>query len=232
MDNNNEYVKDYYKAYEKRYKQVYKENMLWSSKLFTPDVINFINDYKVNKQDRILDLGCGEGRDAIYLLEKGYNVLAVDYSLSVIDMCNKLSNNKYKRHFKQFDIIEEEAKEKFNYIYSIAVFHMFVLKEHRNKFLSFIRTHLLEDGRCLLCVLGDGKQNYTSNIQDAFKDIKRVVMNNNKNLDIATTSCKIVNWEKLEQEILENDLLIEKKWISIDIPEFNNSMCVVIKRKV
>lgn len=114
MDNN-EYVKDYYKAYEKRYKQDYKENMLWSSKLFTPDVINFIDDYKVNKQDRILDLGCGEGRNAIYLLEKGYNVLAIDYSSSVIDMCNKLSSNKYERHFKQFDIIEDEEKEKFNY---------------------------------------------------------------------------------------------------------------------
>lgn len=56
-------------------------------------------------------------------------------------------------------------------------------------------------------------------------------MNNNRNLDIATTSCKIVNWKELEKEILENDLLIEKKWISNDIPEFNNSMCVVIKRK-
>lgn len=209
MDNN-EYVKDYYKAYEKRYKQVYKENMLWSSKLFTPDVIYFINDYKVNKQDRILDLGCREGRNAIYLLEKDYNVLAIDYSSSVIDMCNKLSSNKYERHFKQFDIIEDEEKEKFNYIYSIAVLHMFVLKEHRNKFLSFIRTHLLEDGRCLLCVLGDVKQNYTSNIKDAFKDTKWVVMNTNKNLDISTASCNIVNWEELEQEILENDLLIEK----------------------
>lgn len=125
-------------------------------------------------------------------------------------MCNKLSSNKYERHFKQFDIIEDEEKEKFNYIYSIAVLHMFVLKEHRNKFLSFIRTHLLEDGRCLLCVLGDVKQNYTSNIKDAFKDTKWVVMNTNKNLDISTASCNIVNWEELEQEILENDLLIEK----------------------
>ena len=230
MNNIRDY-KDYYKAYEKRYKQVYKENMLWSSTLSTPDVINFINDYKINKQDRILDLGCGEGRDAIYLLEKGYNVLAVDYSLSVIDMCNKLSSNKYKEHFKQFDIIEDEAEEKFNYIYSIAVLHMFVLREHRNKFLSFIRTHLADNGRCLLCVLGDGQQNYTTDIKDAFKNTKRVVMNNNKDLDIATTSCKIVNWKELEQEILENDLLIEKKWISNDIPEFNNSMCVVIKRR-
>lgn len=230
MDNNRDY-NDYYKAYEKRYKQVYKENMLWSSTLPTPDVINFINDYKINKQDRILDLGCGEGRDAIYLLEKGYNVLAVDYSLSVIDMCNKLSSNKYKKHFRQFDIIEDEIEEKFNYIYSIAVLHMFVLREHRNKFLSFIKTHLTDNGHCLLCVLGDGKQDYTTNIKEAFKDTKRVVMNNNKKLDIATTSCKIVNWVELEKEILENDLLIEKQWLSNDIPEFNNSMCVVIKRK-
>lgn len=230
MDNNRDY-NDYYKAYEKRYKQVYKENMLWSSTLPTPDVINFINDYKINKQDRILDLGCGEGRDAIYLLEKGYNVLAVDYSLSVIDMCNKLSSNKYKKHFRRFDIIEDEIEEKFNYIYSIAVLHMFVLREHRNKFLSFIKTHLTDNGHCLLCVLGDGKQDYTTNIKEAFKDTKRVVMNNNKKLDIATTSCKIVNWVELEKEILENDLLIEKQWVSNDIPEFNNSMCVVIKRK-
>ena len=230
MDNNRDY-NDYYKAYEKRYKQVYEENMLWSSTLPTPDVINFINDYKINKQDRILDLGCGEGRDAIYLLEKGYNVLAVDYSLSVIDMCNKLSSNKYKKHFRQFDIIEDEIEEKFNYIYSIAVLHMFVLREHRNKFLSFIKTHLTDNGHCLLCVLGDGKQDYTTNIKEAFKDTKRVVMNNNKKLDIATTSCKIVNWVELEKEILENDLLIEKQWVSNDIPEFNNSMCVVIKRK-
>ena len=230
MDNNRDY-NDYYKAYEKRYKQVYKENMLWSSTLPTPDVINFINDYKINKQDRILDLGCGEGRDAIYLLEKGYNVLAVDYSLSVIDMCNKLSSNKYKKHFRRFDIIEDEIEEKFNYIYSIAVLHMFVLREHRNKFLSFIKTHLTDNGHCLLCVLGDGKQDYTTNIKEAFKDTKRVVMNNNKKLDIATTSCKIVNWVELEKEILENDLLIEKQWVSNDIPEFNNFMCVVIKRK-
>lgn len=230
MDNNRDY-NDYYKAYEKRYKQVYKENMLWSSTLPTPDVINFINDYKINKQDRILDLGCGEGRDAIYLLEKGYNVLAVDYSLSVIDMCNKLSSNKYKKHFRRFDIIEDEIEEKFNYIYSIAVLHMFVLREHRNKFLSFIKTHLTDNGHCLLCVLGDGKQDYTTNIKEAFKDTKRVVMNNNKKLDIATTSCKIVNWVELEKEILGNDLLIEKQWVSNDIPEFNNSMCVVIKRK-
>ena len=75
---NKGYVKEndnYYKAYEKRYKQVYKKNMMWSSDSFTPDVINTINQFSISKSDRILDLGCGEGRDAIYLLENNYDQL-------------------------------------------------------------------------------------------------------------------------------------------------------------
>lgn len=228
IDNNK---KDYYKAYEKRYRQVYAQNMLWSSKEHTPDVTNFIEKYEVTKEDKILDLGCGEGRDAIYLLGKGYNVLAVDYSSSVIDKCNELSNNKYKKNFKQFDVMEDEMPEKFNYIYSIAVLHMFVLTEHRNKFLTFIRKHLEDKGKCLLCVLGDGEKTYSTDIENAFNNTKRTVMNNNTSLDIASTSCKIVDWDTLEKEIQENGLIIERKWISTDIPEFNNSMCVIVSKK-
>lgn len=230
MDNiNNE--NEYYKAYEKRYKQVYDNNMLWSTKLPTPEVINFIDNYKVKKDEKILDLGCGEGRDSIYLLDNGYNVLALDYSKSVIDMCNKLSNYKYKESFKQFDIMEDTLNEKFNYIYSVAVFHMFVLKEHRDNYLTFIKNHLTDNGYCLITILGDGKQSFSSDIKDAFNNTKRIVMNNNKELELATTSCKIVNWEELENEIASNDLLIEKKWISKDVPEFNNSMCVIVKKR-
>lgn len=221
---------NYYKAYEKRYSQVYEKNMLWSSRESTPDVLKFINDYKISKNDMILDLGCGEGRDAINLLNNGYNVLAVDYSQTVIEKCKELSDYKFNDKFKQFDLISSKMRKKFDYIYSIAVLHMFVLEEHRNKFLSFIREHLTDNGRCLICVLGDGNKEYVTNIEEAFNDTKRVVMNNNTALNIAATSCKIVNWKCLEEEINKNKLLIEKKWISTDIPEFDNSMCVVVKK--
>ena len=223
---------NYYKAYEERYKQVHKENMLWAFILNTPDIIKFINDCKITKDDRILDLGCGEGRDAIYLLDKGYNVLAIDYSKSAINMCNKLSNNKYIKSFRSLDIMEDTLDEKFKYIYSVAVLHMFVLSEHRNKYFSFIRNHLEYDGRCLLCVIGNGKQNYQSDIKKAFKNTERTIMNNNTKINVTTTFCKIVDWNTLEQEILDNGLIIENKWISNDVPEFNKSMCVVIKKNV
>ena len=91
IDNNVSDEINYYMAYEKRYSQVYNKKMMWTSKQPTPDVINFFHEYNISKNNMVLDLGCGEGRDAIYFLDKGYNVLAVDYSKTVIEMCNKIT---------------------------------------------------------------------------------------------------------------------------------------------
>ena len=125
---------DYYKAYDKRYRQTYENNSLWEISERTKEVIDTLKKYKITKKSNILELGCGEGRDAIYLLDNGYNVLGVDYSFTVIDKCNELTNYKYVNNFKQLDLIENSLNEKFDFIYSVAVIHMFVLDEHRNKF--------------------------------------------------------------------------------------------------
>ena len=89
---NNVIEAKYYKAYEKRYSQVYVNNMLWSAKENTPDVVEIINQYKINKKSKILDLGCSEGSDSICLLDARDNVMAVDYSSTVIEKCYELFN--------------------------------------------------------------------------------------------------------------------------------------------
>ena len=127
---------NYYKAYEKRYQQVYKHNYLWSSKEPTPDVIETILKEKISSNAKILELGCGEGRDAIFLLDKNYDVLAVDYSNTVIEKCKELSNYNYNDKFKQFDIINDILNDKFDFIYSIAVIHMFVNKKQYCGFIQ------------------------------------------------------------------------------------------------
>lgn len=109
-------VNDYYKAYEKRYRQVYDKNTMWSSLKPTLEVLGTISEYNISKEDNILDLGCGEGRDSIYLLDNGYNVLALDYSMTVIDKCNEITNNKYKDNFKQFDIMVDNLDKKFKFV--------------------------------------------------------------------------------------------------------------------
>ena len=86
---------EYYKAYEERYKKVHESNNLWEIPKPTPEVLNTINKYKITKDSKILELGSGEGRDAIFLLDKGYNVLALEYSISAVNKCKELTNNKY-----------------------------------------------------------------------------------------------------------------------------------------
>ena len=178
-----------------------------------------------------MEIGCGEGRDAIFLLNKNYNIVAIDYSNTAIEKCKELSEYKYNNKFKKFDILNDKLDEKYDFIYSIAVIHMFVTEDHRNKFYKFIYEHLKQNGIALIVSMGDGEKIYESDISKAFDDVKRVVVNNNKEINIATTSCKIVNWKTFEHELLVNNFDIKKKWISHNIPEFNPAMCVIVCRK-
>ena len=211
---------DYYKAYEKRYSQVHQTGQLWEIHKSSREVIDTINEYNITKDDKILDLGCGEGRDAIYLLDNGYNVLAVDYSTSAIQKCNELTENKYKDKFKQFDIINDTLNDKFDFIYSIAVIHMFVNEKHRQKFYQFIYNHLKENGKALVIAMGDGKKEYSSDVNNAFCYSERININNNKKVLVANTSCKIKNMAGMIKEIKKGNLRIIKNEIINDLPGF------------
>jgi SAM-dependent methyltransferase len=55
----------------------------------------------------IIEFGCGNGRDAMYLASKGYNVIAIDVSKTSIDKCN---NNGFKNAlFIQGDISNHDV---------------------------------------------------------------------------------------------------------------------------
>lgn len=219
----------YYKAYEERYKQVYENYDLWEIKEHTGELIKVIEQLNISKNMNILDLGCGEGRDAIKLLEEGYNVMALDYSSTVINKCNEITFNKYKNSFKQFDILEDTLNIKYDFIYSIALLHMFVLDKDRDKFWNFIKEHLKDNGYAFIVCIGDGNEEYQSNIEDAFKLKNKRMINNDKEILVASTSCRKVNWERIKSEINNNNLEIVKSYISKDIPNFDKVMCVIVK---
>ena len=223
-------MEEYYKAYDKRYKQVHEKDVLWASFIPTLEVMDVIEKHGINKSSKILEIGCGEGRDSIYLLKQKYNVLGIDYSEEAINTCIKLSDGNFSNCFRQFDIMEDEMIEKFDFIYSIGVLHMFVDDLHRKKFLDFIYNHLTDDGIAFITVMGDGEEMYSSNVEDAFVDSKRVNINNDEEMEIASTSCCIVDWEKFVSELDNSNLVIKSHWISDRIPDFNLSMCVVVSK--
>lgn len=223
---------DYYKAYDKRYRQTYENNSLWEISERTKEVIDTLKKYKITKNSNILELGCGEGRDAIYLLDNGYNVLGVDYSFTVIDKCNELTNYKYVNNFKQLDLIENSLNEKFDFIYSVAVIHMFVLDKHRNKFYNFIYDHLKDNGIALIISMGDGTLEINSDLEKAFDDTKRVNINTNKEIMVASTSCRVKKIDEMKKEIQLNNLEILEEKIIDDVPSFNKCMLFIVKKKL
>lgn len=229
--NKNKLNKKYYEAYEERYKDVYKNNILWSSLKETKEVLNTIDKYNITKKDNILDLGCGEGRDTIYLLNKGYNVLGIDYSNTVINKCNEITNNKYKDKFIAFDIFKDKLDIKFDFIYSVAVIHMFIDKKDRNKYYNFIYNHLNNNGYSLIISMGDGVTNYKTKKKDSFNRDYKINMNDNKKYLITNTSCNIVDINTLTKELINNNLNIIDIWISNNVPGFTKSICALVKKK-
>lgn len=220
-------MNNYYNAYEKRYKQVHKEGYSWGSNNPSPIVLETIKKYNYSN-GKILELGCGEGRDARFLLENGYNILATDVSNEAIDYCRSINVDNSKS-FRVLDACSSSLNERFDFIYSVAVIHMLVLQKDRDAFLSFVKNHLNENGKALILTMGDGEYEFETDIEEAFKDSKRVHMETGNEMIIASTSCKMVNFKHFEEEIFRNGLNIVEKGITCIEPDFTTIMYVVVE---
>tara|TARA_B110000967_G_scaffold197552_1_gene229439 strand:+ start:42 stop:674 length:633 start_codon:yes stop_codon:yes gene_type:complete len=79
--------------------------------------------YKIikNQKGKILDIGCGNGRDSFFFNQKGYNVTGIDISQKAIQ---KNSKNKNKNIvFKKFDVGKNKVIGKFEIIYCRFFLH-------------------------------------------------------------------------------------------------------------
>lgn len=148
-------MKKYYEAYDERYKIVHQKGIRWFGKKESSILKRTIKKYQITKKHSILEIGCGEGRDAFYLLKKGYSVLATDISNEAIQYCKK-NFLKYQNQFQILNCLHDTLNHQYDFIYAIAVIHMFVLDEDRDSFYMFVKKHLNENGLALICSLGDG----------------------------------------------------------------------------
>lgn len=219
----------YYQAYDKRYQQIHDMNLQWSSDVVTPILQELITQYGIRKTDKILEIGCGEGRDALWLLEQGYNVLGTDVSEEAISYCKK-KKPKFSHLFFQFDVCEELLPQTFKFIYSVSVIHMLINQEDRNRFLTFIRDHLNEDGYGLILTMGDGEYEVTGDITKAFDKVKRTHQGTGREVAVAATSCRMVSFATFEKEISDNGLCIVQKGITSIVPDFPQIMYALVKR--
>ena len=218
----------YYEAYEDRYRQIHEQNLQWFCEAPSPIVSETIREFSILPQHKILEIGCGEGRDAFPLLQQGFDLLATDISPEAVTFCQKKQPH-FAEHFQVLDCIAGELSGTFDFIYAVAVLHMLVLDEDRNAFCRFIQTHLTPHGIGLICTMGDGSCEYQSDIRTAFEVQGRTHEQTGKTVQVSGTSCRMVNFQTFTQELAHNDLSILKQGITCAEPDFSQMMYAVVR---
>ena len=219
----------YYEAYDDRYRQVHKSARQWASDVPSAIVGQVMERLGISCEANILELGCGEGRDAVYLLNQGYQVTATDISPEAIRYCRE-QNACFAERFRVLDCVAGELDEQFHFIYAVAVVHMLVVDADRAGFYRFIREHLHENGVALICTMGDGTMECKSDISTAFTLQIRTHGKTGEQMELAGTSCRMVNWEAFLRELQENGLLAFEQGLTAVEPDFPVMMYAVVKK--
>lgn len=97
------------------------------------------------KPYRVLDLGCGEGKDAVFLAKCGYAVTAFDLSEQGIEKAKKLAeHNKVEVRLFKADIFDYHPDAEYDIIFSSGVLHF--LPDTRRKELCHSLKEYTADG--------------------------------------------------------------------------------------
>lgn len=219
----------YYEAYDDRYRQIHKHNLRWFTRKPSEIVMEVIEEFEIGKNARILEIGCGEGRDAKLLLEQGYDLLATDISAEAIAFCRN-EWPLWECRFQTMNCIGGELEERFDFIYAVAVVHMLVRDEDRNEFYRFLYSHLKENGIALICTMGDGQMERSSDISEAFDLQERVHEESGQTLWIAGTSYRAVSFLTFEEELTKNKLDILKLGVTDVKPDYWKMMYAVVRK--
>ena len=89
----------------------------------------FCLDKYIKKDSWLLELGCGNGRDAVYFASNGINVLGLDLCRQEISYLNrnyknkKLNSSSNKLRFKCADFTRYKSRKKYDVIYSRFTIH-------------------------------------------------------------------------------------------------------------
>lgn len=95
---------------------------------------------------RLLEVGCGEGRDSVFFAKNGYEVTAFDLAESGIEKAKRLADaHQVKVRFFQADMRQFRLEEEFDIIYSSGVYHL-IPQELRREIFDNYKAHTAPGG--------------------------------------------------------------------------------------
>lgn len=126
------------KYWEKYYK---KNNIPFEPTPFSKFILQYLD---LENGKNLVELGCGNGRDSIFLSNSGINVLGIDQVNTEIKFLNKeFSSDNLK--FICSDFTNLDLDFKFDYVYSRFTLHS-IDEEAENRVLNWVSDHLNENG--------------------------------------------------------------------------------------
>jgi len=152
---------DYEEIEKKRYENFWKsrkgefsedlEN--YNSRFPSPEAIDFLNFLKKkNITGNVLDVGCGNGRNAVLFAKNNFNAYGIDVSKSAVELAKKNAKlNNVKADFKVSSIFSLKKKNFFSIILDFGCLHH-LRKSQWKKYKISILNALAKNGYyCLYC---------------------------------------------------------------------------------
>ena len=135
-----EKLDDYYLGYDERYAKVYESGAdLWESDQPNASLLAVLKKHPYLIQGRMIDLGCGEGRDSLYLAKQGFDITGVDVSRVALNKAREKSRpfSLSKLKFIQSNVIYLHNLENntYDFAMNMGCLHMLTEVKHRNSHL-------------------------------------------------------------------------------------------------
>jgi SAM-dependent methyltransferase len=128
----------------------------WDIGTVEPELVRCVEqDLAGQKISRALEIGCGTGTNAIWLAQRGVDVLGTEISPTAIDAANqKVSGKNLPIRFVQNNIVESlpVAPGTINFAFDRGVFHV-MGPDQRGPFVKHV-AQSLADGGMWLCMAG------------------------------------------------------------------------------
>lgn len=132
----------------------YKAPFVIQNRLPDENLVEILNNNKIKSA---LELGCGEGRNAVYMAKNNVTVSAVDLSDKAINNAKIFANeNSVSIDFKCGNVFDMQFENQFDFIYDSGMFHH--LTPHRRlSYLDLLNKYLKAKGYFSLCCFAEGE---------------------------------------------------------------------------
>ncbi len=199
--------KDYWNNYYKTHKRPGEPTP------FAKHILSYLEPDK-----SLIELGCGNGRDATFFADNGVVTTGIDQALNEVEYLNThYANEKLSFISDDFTSIKR-IDTKFNYIYSRFTLHA-VSEIQENNILSWTFGHLVQDGLLLLEV--------RSINDDLFK--KGTKLDGHTNVRITSHYRRFADFDVLKHKIAELGFKIVDAVEGINFAKYKDENPVVIR---